>query len=119
VAAATNPTVTGTYGAAKYSTPTVADLTNTGRADLLIGNANGNIEYWKQTSVNDTAYTKTSNLQVGGVDIRVANFSKPTVCDIDGNGLLDLLVGTGDNQRMARYEQTGAGLITFAAKTNI
>ena len=119
VAAATNAAVTGTYGAVRYSTPTVADLTNTGRADLLIGNGNGNIEYWKQTNVNGTVHTKISNLQVSGVDIRVANFAKPTVCDIDGNGLLDLLVGTGDNQRIARYEQTGAGLITFAAKTNI
>ena len=38
VASATNSTVVSNYGAANYSTPTVADLTGTGRTDLLIGN---------------------------------------------------------------------------------
>ncbi|WP_210518644.1 FG-GAP-like repeat-containing protein [Hymenobacter terricola] len=115
VTAATIPA----YGTVSYSTPTCADLTNTGRADLLIGNGNGNIEYWKQTAVNGLAYTKIGNLQVGATDIKVANFAKPTVCDIDGNGLLDLLMGTGDSQRIARFEQTAAGSVAFTAKTNI
>ena len=120
VAAATNSAVTGSYGAVYYSTPTIADLTNTGRTDLLIGNANGNVEYWKQTTVNGTAFSKIGNLQLGtGTDIRVANFAKPTVADIDGNGLLDMLVGTGDGQRIARFEQTAAGAITFTAKGNL
>ena len=121
VAVATNSTVVANYGnAAYYSTPTIADLTNTGRTDLLIGNANGNVEYWKQTTVNGTAFSKIGNLQLGtGTDIRVANFAKPTVADIDGNGLLDMLVGTGDNQRIARFEQTAAGAITFTSKGNL
>jgi|GEM_PF-1937061 len=126
VAAATDATVKANYGGTNgatplyYSTPTVADLTNTGRADLLIGNANGNVEYWKQTTVNGTAYSKIGNLQLGsGADIRVADFAKPTVADIDGNGLLDLLVGTGDNQRIARFEQTAVNAVTFTAKGNL
>ncbi|RZK90778.1 MAG: hypothetical protein EOO62_34580, partial [Hymenobacter sp.] len=120
VAGATDATVVSRYGAVNYSTPTVADLTNTSRTDLLIGNANGNIEYWKQTAVGGTAFTKQPNLQLSsGADIRVADFAKPTVTDIDGNGLLDLLVGTGDNQRIARFEQTAVGAITFTAKGNI
>ncbi|MDO7885583.1 FG-GAP-like repeat-containing protein [Hymenobacter cheonanensis] len=120
VTAASNSAVTGTYGAVFYSTPTIADLTNTGRTDLLIGNANGNVEYWKQTNVNGTVFSKVSNLQLGtGGDIRVANFAKPTVADIDGNGLLDMLVGTGDDRHIARFEQTAAGAITFTAKGNI
>ncbi len=119
VAAATNTTVTGAYGAAAYSTPTIADLTNTGRTDLLIGNANGNVEYWKQTTVNGTVFSKIGNLQAAGVDIRVADFAKPTVADIDGDGLLDMLVGTGDDKHIARFEQTAAGAITFTSLGNL
>jgi hypothetical protein len=120
VTAATNSAVTSVYGAAYYSTPTVADLSNTGRADLLIGNANGNVEYWQQKTVGSTSYAKTGNLQLGsGTDIRVANFAKPTVADIDGDGLLDLLVGTGDDKRIARFEQTSAGASTFNSLGNL
>ncbi len=120
VAAASNSAVTNTYGAVYYSTPTIADLTGTGRTDLLIGNANGNVEYWPQASVGSTSFSKNSNLKLAnGTDIRVANFAKPTVVDLDGNGLLDLLVGTGDNQRIARFEQTAAGALTFNSIGNL
>ncbi len=120
VAAASNSAVTGSYGAAYYSTPTIADLTGTGRTDLLIGNANGNVEYWPQAAVGSASFSKNGNLKLAnGTDIRVADFAKPTVVDLDGNGLLDLLVGTGDNQRIARFEQTAAGAITFNSIGNL
>ncbi|GAB3637047.1 hypothetical protein GCM10027422_26370 [Hymenobacter arcticus] len=126
VAAATDATVKTNYGGTNgatpvyYSTPTIADLTGAGRTDLLIGNANGNIEYWPQLAVGSSSFAKSGNLKLSsGTDIRVADFAKPTVADIDGNGLLDLLVGTGDNQRIARFEQAGAGLLTFTSKGNI
>lgn len=117
VAAATDAYVTRNYGASYFSTPTIADLSGTGRADLLVGNANGNIELWQQKAAGGTSYGKTGNLQLAaGGDIRVIDFAKPTVADINGNGLLDLLVGTGDDQRIARYEQATAGGTTFTAK---
>lgn len=120
VAAATSSAVTGSYGAVYYSTPTIADLTGTGRTDLLIGNANGNVEYWPQSAVGSTTFSKSGNLKIAnGTDIRVANFAKPTVVDVDGNGLLDLLVGTGDNQRIARFEQTAANALTFNSLGNL
>ncbi len=120
VAAASNSAVTNSYGAVYYSTPTVADLTGTGRTDLLIGNANGNVEYWPQAAVGSTSFSKSGNLKLSnGTDIRVADFAKPTVVDLDGNGLLDLLVGTGDNQRIARFEQTAAGTLTFNSLGNL
>lgn len=121
VAVATDATVRNNYGtAAYYSTPTIADLTNAGRTDLLIGNANGNIEYWPQAAVGSTSFSKSGNLKLNtGADIRVADFAKPTVVDLDGDGLLDLLVGTGDNRRIARFEQTAANALTFTALGNL
>lgn len=105
-----------------YSTPVVADLTGRGRADLLIGNGNGNIEYWQQDVVNGDAYTKIGNLKLTsstGADIKATNFAKPTVADIDGNGLLDLLLGTGTGRRIARYEQTAANATSFNQLANL
>ncbi|WP_198172888.1 FG-GAP repeat domain-containing protein [Hymenobacter ginkgonis] len=107
-----------------YSTPVVADLTGKGRADLLIGNGNGNIEYWQQSAVDGASYAKISNLQVSTgtntfADIKVTNFAKPTIADLDGDGLLDLLVGTGTDQHIARYEQTAVGATTFSAPSNL
>ena len=111
-----------TSGNGFYSTPVVADLTGRGRADLLIGNGNGNIEYWQQNVVNGADYTKIGNLKLTsstGTDIKATNFAKPTVSDIDGDGLLDLLVGTGTGRRIARYEQTAAGAVTFTQLANL
>ena len=105
-----------------YSTPVVADLTGKGRADLLIGNGNGNIEYWQQNTLNGDTYTKVGNLKLTsntGTDIKVTNFAKPTVADIDGDGLLDLLVGTGTSRRIARFEQTAANATSFNQVANL
>lgn len=104
---------TGTT-AGQYTTPTFADLNNDGVQELLVGYADGSIKSFSFNTATNTfaagvSLTNTTNstvfTTVGGT---AGNYAKPTVTDLDGDGLLDIIVGTGTNQTLARYEQTPA-----------
>ena len=102
-----------------YSTPVATDLDNNGLIDLLVGDANGNIVRYEQTIINGAFSTTGAFLTAGGASLKVTNYAKPTVTDLDGNGLLDLLVGSGTGQRVVRYEQTAVGAASFTLIGNL
>lgn len=110
----------GTAG--QYSTPTFADLNNDGTQELLVGYADGSIKSYAYNTATGTfaAAVSLTNSTNGSSFTRVGstegNYAKPTVTDLDGNGRLDLIVGTGLNQTLARYEQTVAGGTAFGAQ---
>ncbi|MDO7877133.1 FG-GAP-like repeat-containing protein [Hymenobacter sp. ASUV-10] len=112
----TTTMVAGITAAGGYSTPYATDLDNDGLIDLLMGDANGNITAYEQTVANGAFATTGTVLTAGGAAIKVTNYAKPAVTDLDGNGLLDLIVGTGTGRQLLRYEQTAIGAYTFTAK---
>lgn len=102
-----------------YSTPTIGDLDQDDRLELLVGQGDGTIIDFEQTAVKSTAFASTgtllkvlnSNGTQSTLNVGVSNtggqFAKPTVVDLDGDGLLELLVGESTGT-VLRYEQVDA-----------
>jgi hypothetical protein len=73
------------------------DWDGDGDYDLLVGDIGGNV--WlvpNEGTAKKYAFGKEQPLQAGGRPIRVEGDAGPFAADWDGDGLIDLLVGSGD-----------------------
>ncbi|NYT26573.1 MAG: VCBS repeat-containing protein [Candidatus Thiodubiliella endoseptemdiera] len=90
-----------------YSTPTLADIDGDGDLDLVVGEKDGTLKYYQNTSsTSNPAYeAKTGDSNpFNGIDVGYA--SSPTLADIDGDGDLDLVMGAYDGT-LKYYQNTG------------
>ncbi|QHL86705.1 DUF11 domain-containing protein [Nibribacter ruber] len=97
----------------KYASPTVTDLDGDGLLDVLVGDGNGYISHFEQTAKNAFTFNLLSSDFLGTI---LAKNAAPTVSDLDGDGLLDLLVGAADGS-VQHFEQNAANSLAFTRRT--
>jgi hypothetical protein len=84
----------------QFPRPAITDLDGNGKLDMLIGDYSGYIKRYEASDINSTTFVATTgNVQADGADIKAdgaaANgTAKSLLFDLDGNGLLDLIVGS-------------------------
>jgi hypothetical protein len=83
------------------SSPFVGDLDDDGRKDLLTGNTNGQLLLYRNVGTDDApSFSGYSNIEADDVPIDLPGTprSRPFVCDWNDDGLLDVLIGSGDGR---------------------
>jgi len=94
----------------QHAAPTFTDLDHDGLLDLVVGDSNGTLDHFEQEAVGSTLFNFLTD-SLWGVD--VGSFAMPIFTDLDGNDLLDMLVGTYYGN-LHHYEQEAYGSLNFA-----
>jgi hypothetical protein len=74
-----------------HSVPAAGDLDGDGDLDLVVGEASGELNLFRNVGSTTSPRFELVSEKLGGVD--VGRRSAPTLVDLDGDGDLDLLVG--------------------------
>ena len=93
------------------SIPAFGDLNGDGTLDLIIGEASGTLNLYKNTGTKTSPKFElvSDNFQ----NIKVPRRSAPTLVDFDGDGKLDMLIGTGEGDLQLWRGVGAAGEIRF------
>lgn len=87
----------------RHATPTLGDLNGNGRLDLVVGAADGTVRYYRNDgTTGEPSFESASTLLPGGND---RSRTAPALHDVNGDGLLDLLVGMENG--LSVYRNTG------------
>lgn len=82
------------------ATPALVDLNRDGKTDLIIGERNGNLNFYKGTSTHAVQLAFVTD-SLGKILIKTNNFAigytQPTIADINKDGKYDLVLGTNTN----------------------
>ena len=90
------------------------DLDGDSLLDMIVGEGDGNLNHFVQNSPNDTIFTLVNN---NFNNIVVGFYASPTFTDIDGDTLIDLIVG-GRDGNLKFYKQDTQNKLTFNLVTN-
>lgn len=95
----------------------VADLDGDGRKDLISGNTEGQIWFYRNVGTDpNPQFHSGQAVQAGGAEINLEGIprSRPSLADYDGDGLVDLLVGSRDGRirwyRAESWEPPSGGI---------
>ncbi len=88
-----------------HSTPVLADLDGDGDLDLLLGQANGAVAFYRNTGSRRSPRFALVTERLD--EIKVGRRSTPALVDTDGDGLVDLVIGHEDAGPLAVYRNAG------------
>jgi hypothetical protein len=77
-----------------YAVPTLGDVDGDGDLDLLVGESSGTINFYRNEGTSSRPEFELVTDEFAGID--VGRRSSPELADLDGDGDLDLLVGSDD-----------------------
>lgn len=85
--------------------PAFGDLSGNGIPDMIAGAVNGRLNYFESNSPQGAPlnYTLTDS---NFMDIQIDTYTHPTLYDLNGDGLLDIVTGTY-NGKIAFYQNKG------------
>lgn len=86
------------------ATPTLGDLDGDGDLDLVVGEASGNLNYYENVGDPSTPRFRLVSDEYAGID--VGRRSVPVLVDLDGDGDLDLVIGS-EADGLHYYENRG------------
>ena len=93
--------------------PSLGDLNNDGKPELIIGRDNGQLAYFLNTSISSTpnfSLQSTALTDANGIAIQVPLFASPQLFDLNEDGKLDLIIGHKGGG-LVYYENTGSQLV--------
>lgn len=93
----------------QHAAPSFTDLDHDGLLDLVVGDGNGTLEHFEQEAVGSTLFNLLSD-SLWGID--VGAYAMPLFTDLDGNDLLDMLVGSFYGN-IHHYEQEAYESLNF------
>lgn len=100
------------------SAPTLADVDRDGDLDLVIGERNGNLNFFRNNGTITAPNFSLANASFGNVSVRNPNigagYAAPAIADLNQNNLYDLLVGDydGNVHYFPDFENNLAGTFT-------
>ncbi len=93
--------------------PAFGDVDGDGDLDMFIGDLQGRLHFFRNVSTGTVAQFQLEQpnvLDAAGVIIDVGQFATPQLVDLDGDGLLDLVIGER-NGNLNHYRNTGTALV--------
>ncbi len=104
----------GLTSVAGYASPALADVDGDGDLDALVGDAQGNVQFFRNTgsAISPTFATASAN-PFGLSD--VGTYATASLADVDGDGDLDACVGDDDGDLALFANTGGATSPAFAA----
>lgn len=99
----------GSFDVGDYSLPAFIDLDADGLLDLIVGEREGTLNHFEQDPDNPDEFNLIAeNMN----DINLPRYAAPCFSDLDGDGLMDMIIGE-ETGKLHLYEQQNTNSYTF------